>query len=223
MGSIGSLLAIFRNGKVKDKSFMLSRTIFDSVAKTSTLDDTALQKEVLGVMSLVTPLGDGKDKDLLIGTISDSFKNSAEALANKDELGKAIDNLYAKCLDADAQAAQSALDGKGGEKKPDETKPGEKKPDEKGDETTPPAAKDTTAVIDEAVQKAIAGVSDSIVTGLEKKLPELIDASVAKALGIEAGTASKTKPGGTAATDSQTDDGGDDFDAGFLVDGMFGK
>jgi hypothetical protein len=211
-------------GKQKDANFKLSQVVFDSVKKVGTLDAEALGKEIEGIVgTYIAPLGDGKNKEFLSGAVADSFKNPVEVMAKKDEVAKVIDGLYAKCQDADEKAAKEVLDTLGPtedeetedekKKKKDADKENEK---EKGKESV----KDTAALVDEAITKALSGVTDSIASGIEKKLPALIDESVKRALGL----AEKTSAAVTAdAAGSVLDCLGESEDVSFLVSGAFAQ
>jgi hypothetical protein len=218
---IPSLLAAIGIVKPKDPAVALSKAVFDSLTKVAAMDAAALEKgleqEVLGVMSHIAALGDSDVKSALVATVADSFKNPKDVLEKKDELGKVLDSLYAKCREEDEKAAKAVLDEITGKGKPCDkcgkspcecSGAPDKKPD--GDN------KDSASLVDEAVAKALAGVTDSIVAGLEKKLPLLVDASVAKALGQEPG-----HPGDTRAADSMDSDFADFGDASFLFGGAF--
>jgi hypothetical protein len=177
-----------------------------------TLDPAGLEKEIKSIVAdHIAPLGDSEAKELLVGAVSDSFKHPVEVLAQKDNVAKVIDKLYAQCRDADEKAAKAILDGVADTDDDKEKKPGDKPKDgEKPGEEKP--AKDTAALIEEAVSKGItaglAGVTDSIKT--------LVDKSVQDALGLE-------HPGKTVTTSGTVDTAvPSDFDPSFLMGGTFG-
>lgn len=208
-------LAFFGVGRVKDENFKLSSVLFDSVAKAHTLDEAAMEKEIADVMAHVTVLGDSEARELLIGAVTDCYKYPVEVIAQKEKIGGKIDRLYARCRAADAEAVQRILDdegedgGEGGED-------GKDKKDAGADggkavkDSKPP---DYAAMVDEAVQKAVASVTDSF--------DGKIEAIVKKQLGLDG--EKKAAAGGqttAAATDSAAGASGED--ASFLVRGIFG-
>jgi hypothetical protein len=222
-----SLLAAIGISKSKDSAVTLSKAVLDSLTKVAAMDATALatglEKEVLGVMAHIASLGDSDVKSALVATVADSFKNPKDVLDKKDELGEVLDSLYAKCREEDEKAAKAVLDEITGKGKPCDkcgkspcecSSASDKKPD--GDDKGSTAAKDSASLVDEAVAKALAGVTDSIVAGLEKKLPVLVDASVAKALGQE-----PASTGDNRAADSLDSDFADFGDASFLLGDAF--
>jgi hypothetical protein len=233
----GSILSFLGIGKSKDSTFVLSKVVLDSIAKVGTLDPAGLEKEIKGIVAdYIAPLGDSEAKDMLVGAVSDSFKHPVEVLAQKDTVAKVIDKLYGQCRDADAQAAKAILDGVAGTETDEEKKAKEeaakKKTEEeaakKKDGGSAPAkdtaalveeavAKDTAALVEEAVAKGIAaglaGVTDSI--------KELVDKSVKDALGIhQAG--SKPIVGSASDTAGGSSGAPSDFDPSFLMGGTFG-
>jgi hypothetical protein len=221
----GSILSFLGIGKSKDSAFVLSKVVLDSVAKVGTLVPADLEKEITSIVAdHIAPLGDSETKDMLVGAVSDSFKHPVEVLAQKERVAKVIDKLYAQCRDADEQAAKAILDtvadaGTDEEKKKKEAEEAAKKKAEedqknKGSSVVP--AKDTAALIEEAVAKGItaglAGVTDSIKT--------LVDTSVKDALGIT----QPGKPAVGAAADSAGSAAAipSEFDPSFLMGGTFG-
>lgn len=219
MGAITSVLAAFGIGKVKDSAFSLSGTVMDSLAKVAGMDAAALEKglapEVTAVMRYLAPLGASEAKGHLVATVADSYKNVKEVLEKKDEVGKVLDALYAQCLEADKETAQSVLDSITG-KKLDGKDPKDGDKDEGGDKEKEAAAvKDSAAVIDEAVKQAMSSVTDSIIENLAKQLPGMVDLTVKNALGQH--------PAAAGAADSRTLDSmtGLGGDASFLLKGAF--
>jgi hypothetical protein len=211
-GILGKILGL---GKTQDSVAPFSKTVFDSAAKISALKGAELDAEVARVMDSVRVLGDSETKEVLVGAVSDCLGHPAEAAAKKDEIAKVLDGLYKKCLDSDTEAAEAMLasirdaDEKADKEKEKEDKEKKDKDKEKEKEGT---AKDSAALVEEAVQKALARVSDSI----EKKLPDLIDASVKKALGVSGEGASAAVPA------TVSDSPGDETDTSFLVKDIFG-
>jgi NADH dehydrogenase/NADH:ubiquinone oxidoreductase subunit G len=193
----------------------LSKAVFDSLEKFDKLDAEGQQREIVGVISRVSPLGDGDDKDYLVAAITDSFKNAAGALERKEEVGKIIDGLYAKCKEADEKAAQAVVDsilGKDNGKDSDKDKDSDKEKDkEKDDEKS---TKDAASVED-IVAKALSGVADSVVAGIKDSLPAMVEKTVKDALGLT---------GGKDDSEKRVDDSLDEeFDPSFLLDGVFGS
>jgi hypothetical protein len=194
-------------GKAKDENFKFSKILMDSVAKVPTLDEENLKKEISSVMEHVTTLGDSDARALLAGTVADCFKHSVEVITKKDEVSKKIDELYTKCLDADAEIVASILDKKEEEKKEEkeEGKEGEEKKDE------PSSAKDSIdieKVVEAAISKAVTTLNDSIKTQ--------VDDAVKKALGLGEEKDKKDQGG-------LEDSYGKNEDASFLTRGIFGS
>jgi hypothetical protein len=201
MAKIGSFLStVFGIGKTEDANFKFSAVLMASVAKVHSLDQTGMDKEVAGVMSHVTSLGESEAREVLIGAVTDCFKHPVEVIAKKDAVAEKIDELYAKCQAADADVVNRILDAK---QEP------EKKKEKENTETE---SKDTAAMIDAAVQKAFTTVAAS--------LDAKIEASVKKALGVDDGADAKAKDGRTVTTDG-TDVA--NTDATWLLRGAFGQ
>jgi hypothetical protein len=209
MAKKGSPLAFLRS-KTKDSDIALSKAVFDSLEKFDKLDAETQQKEIVGVISRVSPLGDGDDKDYLVAAITDSFKNAAGALERKEEVGKIIDGLYAKCKEADEKAAQAVVDSILGK----EDNKDKEKEDDKDKEDDDKATKDAASV-EEIVAKALAGVADSVVSGIKDSLPAMVEKTVKDALGLKEGE---------GGADLRVDDSmEDEFDPSFLLEGAFGS
>jgi hypothetical protein len=222
----GSILSFLGIGKSKDSTFVLSKVVLDSIAKVGILDPAGLEKEIKGVVAdYIAPLGDSEAKELLVGAVSDSFKHPVEVLAQQDNVAKVIDKLYAQCRAEDEKAAKAVLDSvtdtdkdkKPGDPKDDkDPKDAKEAKDAKDAAAAAAPAKDTAALIEEAVAKGItaglAGVTDSIKT--------LVDTSVKDALGLS----SQGKPTVSPAADSSGVDitGLGDFNPSFLMGGAFG-
>jgi hypothetical protein len=201
-------------GKVKDEGFKFSSVLLDSVAKVHTLDDAAREKEIAGVMTHVVSLGDSEARELLVGAVADCYKHPVEVLAEKEKVGGKIDELYAKCRSADAEVVQRILDGDGGDDNKDKDKDKGKGADKDKDKDAGKDTKDYAALVDTAVQKAVAAALDSF--------DAKIDAAVKKQLGVD----TDKKPGAdTRTAGSATDSlgGGSDEDASYLVRGVFGS
>jgi hypothetical protein len=216
MGKKGSPLAFLRS-KTKDSDVALSKAVFDSLEKFDKLGAEDQQKEIVGVISRVSPLGDGDDKDYLVAAITDSFKNSAGALERKDEVGKIIDGLYAKCKEADEKAAQAVVDSILGKKDDEEEEKKKKEEEEKkkeGDKKDKPTT--DAASVEDIVAKALSGVTDSVVAGIKDSLPAMVEKTVKDALGL--------KGDGDDGSGSRVDDSLDEeLDPSFLLEGVFGS
>jgi hypothetical protein len=230
MGKKGSVLG-FLLGKTKDSGELLSKAVFDSLAKFDKLSAEEQQKEIVGVVARVSPLGDSEEKEYLVAAISDSFKNASEALAKKDEVGKILDGLHAKCKDADEKAAKAVADSilGGGttdadkdaaEKAAKEKAEKEAKEKDEKDKSKGGTTEDAEKRVDDAVAKALAGVADSISATVKGELPALVEKTVKEALGLkdEAGAAN-----GGATRDSLDAIVGGELDSSFLLDGVFGS
>ena len=213
---LNGFLSFLGIGKAQDANFKFSSVLLESVAKVHSLDEAGLTREITGVMAHVKELGDSDEKELLVGAVTDCFKHPVEVIAQKDKVGEKIDALYAKCRALDAEAVKKII-GEGGQEDDKESddknkKSGEKKPEEK--DAKDAKSQDFGAVIDAAVEKAVAAATDSF----EGK----IDASVRKALGLDTGT----KPVVEAPAAGQAQDGAGSTqseDASYLVSGLFGS
>jgi hypothetical protein len=229
MGVVASVLTAFGVGKAKDAAFSLSKTVMDSLTRVAAMDAAALEKglgaEVTAVMQHLAPLGSSEAKGTLVATVADSFKNAKDVLEKKEEIGKVLDALYAKCADEDKKAAQAVVDavtGKGpasdsgdeAKKKAEEEK--KKAEEEKKKEAS--AGKTNDEIVDAAVNAAMSAVADSVIADLEKKLPGIVDAVVKKSLGQDSGTGD---PSDTRSLDSLDSLDGFGEDASFLLKGAF--
>ena len=224
MGKKGSPLFFLGFGKTKDSGFTLSKAVFDSLAEFDKLDADAQQKEIAGVVGHVASLGDSDDKEYLVAAIADSFKNASGALEKKDEVGKILDGLYAKCRDADEKAARAVADailGKTTDSDEEAKKKAEEEAKKKAEEeakkkaseqkTADGGAGDSEKLVEDAVAKALSGVADSI----KGELPALVEKAVKDALGVK-------DDGGASTKDSLVaDDFEGELDPSFLLDGVF--
>jgi hypothetical protein len=171
------ILGILGFVKAKDENFKFSTVLLDSVAKVHTLDKAGLEKEVAGVMDHISNIGDSEAKEILVGMVSDCYKHPVEVIAQREKVAVKIDELYAKCCDADSAIIQKILDSADDKETKDEKDDKAGKDDKKDKEDKPVDAKDMAALIDAAVQKAVTTVADSYNSKIE--------AAVNKALGLE--------------------------------------
>jgi hypothetical protein len=227
MGLTTSILSAFGIGKSKDSAFSLSKTVMDSLTRVAAMDAAALEKglasEVTAVMQHLAPLSACDEKGTLVATVADSFKNAKDVLEKKEEIGKVIDTLYAKCLDEDKNAAQKVLDSITGktadseeEKKKAEEEAAKKKAEE--DAKKGAATKDSASIIAETVKAVMSSTTDSIIADLAKQLPGLVDSTVKKTLGQGADPAG---PDDRRVLDALDSLDGLDGDTSFLLQGMF--
>jgi hypothetical protein len=223
MGKKGSVLG-FLWGKAKDSEELLSKTVFDSLAKFDKLNAEEQQKEIVSVVARVAPLGDSDEKEYLVSAIADSFKNVAGALEKKDEVGQILDGLYAKCKDEDEKAAKAVADSILGGGTTDAEKEKEKADKEAKEKAEKEAkekgggSEDAAKRVDDAIAKALAGVADSVAATVKGELPALVEQTVKEALGLKEG-----KGGSGGATTDSLDSMGEELDPSFLLDGVFGS
>jgi hypothetical protein len=217
---MGGFLSFLGIGKAKDTGFKFSDVLFGGIAKVKAFDgaDAACIEGAVGeIMSHVSPLGGSEAKDILAGAVSDCLKNADAVLSRKDDVAKKIDELYAKCRDADAEAVKRVLDAgeepdKDKGKDPDKDKDKDPDKDKDKDKDKGAAAKDSGAVIAAAVDKAF----DKFSEGLDAK----IDAAMKRVLGEGVGP----KPPAPAGAVVGAADGLDNNDdASYLVRGVFGS
>jgi hypothetical protein len=224
MGKKGSVLG-FLWGKAKDSEEPLSKAVFDSLAKFGKLSAEEQQKEIVSVVSRVSPLGDSDEKEYLVSAIADSFKNAAGALEKKDEVSQILDGLYAKCKDVDEKAAKAVADSILGGGTTDAEKEAEEKAEKEAKEKAEKEAKekgggseDAAKRVDDAIAKALAGVADSVAATVKGELPALVEQTVKEALGLK-----ESKGGSGGATTDSLDSIGEELDSSFLLDGVFGS
>jgi len=220
----GFLQSLFGIGKAKDEKFKFSEVLLGSVAKVHTLDAAGLEKEVGAVMAHVNSLGDSEAKEVLVGAVTDCFKHPVEVLAQKDAISKKLDELYAKCQDADVEVVSRILDsadkkdddkaGKDDEADEDGKKDAKSKKDDKTD-AKDAAGFDYAKAIDAAVEKAAAVFAN----GLDAK----IDASVKKALGLGDDKDDKKGTDDRQVDADSTDSSAVDSDASFVMTGIWGN
>jgi hypothetical protein len=207
MGKGFSILSALGIGKRKEEKLAFSSAVFDSLSRVAA-DGKTLEAEVSGILKHVSPLGDGADKDTLIRTVADSYRHPAEVLEKKDEVAKALDAMYGRCLDADEKAAKAVLDEITGRKK--EEKPGEK--GEKEDDVKDGEGCGCGGKPDGKPVKDAAPDIDEIVKRVRDSFKDDIDRAVKAALGV--------------ADDKKVRDSGSetesDYDVSFLMKGAFG-
>lgn len=219
-----NFLKMFGIGKNKDAAtFCLSKAVMDCAAKLAVkgITEDEANTEVKAVMDHVVRLGDSEDRKVLTGMVRDALMGAEELNKADDEAKKkvcdALDALYAKCQDADDEKAKAAVedalkgkedpkkDDKDGEgKKDDEGKKDEGKKDEGETKDGCGSQKDTAAIVEEAVAKALDAQT--------AKIDEKIEAAVTKALGI-----TKTKAEG------QQTDSAPAYDAADLAIDAWGR
>lgn len=162
-------------GRTKDDDkFKLSAVVMENVKKVHTLDAAGIEKAVADVMGHITPLSESENREILIGAVTDSFRHPVEAVAKEKEVSEVIDKLYVKCRTADAEALKKTMDGLADKEETDEEKAAKAK---KAADEKDTGTKDTGKLIEEAFEKFSTRVADS--------LPGLVDAAVAKRLGID--------------------------------------
>ena len=190
-----NFLKMFGIGKNKDTAtFCLSKAVLDCATKLAKngITEEEANTEVKAVMDSVVRLGDSEDRKVLTGMVRDALTgykelNEADAEAKK-KVADALDALFAKCQDADDEKAKAAVEDalKGKDDKDDKDKGDgkDKKDDKDGKDDKAEGEnkdgcggqKDTAAIVEEAVAKALEAQKDSI--------GSMIDAAVNKALGI---------------------------------------
>jgi len=190
MKALKGVLAVLGFGKSKDSVKPFSASVFDSLEKAKTLDDENRNKARDSFVdeSIFGSLIDCDARSMLAGLVSDSFDAVADVLAgDKEELGKVVDSLHGKCIDA----MKSVLDEEPPKKDGDGKKPAKKEgeEDEDDDDKSKKSAKDSaddigllvSAAIAKALPDAIAKVTKAVNDGIDAS----VDASVTKALGLE--------------------------------------
>jgi hypothetical protein len=204
-------------GKAKDEAFLFSSVLMDSLEKVKS-DAAVVEKEISGIAEHVAKLGDSEAKEVLAGAVADCYKNAEAVLAKKDVVGKRLDDLYRKCQDADSDAVKRILEGTGKASdeeagKKEEEKAAVKEKEKEGEETKTNDAAAIGAVVNAAVEKAFAKVSDSI--------DAKIDAAMKNMLGTGPGEKKPAVP--APGPVSPVNDGLDHEDASYLVHGVFGN
>jgi hypothetical protein len=205
-------------GKTKDEAFHFSSVLMDSLGRVKA-DAAVVEKEILGITEHVAKLGDSEAKEVLAGAVADCYKNVEAVLAKKDEVGKKIDDLYAKCQDEDAEVVKRILEGTGklsdedARKKEEEEKAAAEAKKKEGDDAKNNDAASVDATINAAVEKAFAKVSDSI--------DAKIDAAMKNVLGTGSGGKKPAAP--APGSVSLVNDGLENEDASYLVSGVFGN
>lgn len=209
MAGKSGVLGFLGIGRAKDSEFKLSKVVFDGLRELHTLDGAGKEKLVESIMSHITPLTDGSDKDYLLGAVKDSFENPADVMKQEEKVSSAIDTLYARCTDADAKAAEEIL------KSVKDSFP-DKDKDDDGDDDDDDAKKKgedkktkDSATMEELFTKFESKITDSI--------GSLIDKKVSEALGLKPKEAVKEKK----TQDSLLDDDLRE-DASFLLKSAFG-
>jgi hypothetical protein len=228
----GVLSTLFGIGRSKDgDSFKLSALLMEKVKAVHTMDAAGVTKAVEDVMAHITTLGDREEREILIGAVTDSFKHPVEVATKEKEVSEMVDKLYTRCRDADAEELKKTMDAsetdeEAAERKEKEAKEklieAEKLEKGKGDKT-----QDTAKIVEEAVAKALAPVTEEL-KRVKDSIPAAIDAGVAKALGIAGEKPGEKKKG----DDRKLDDnrvadsasyGNVDDEAAFLLNGVFGQ
>lgn len=205
-------------GKTKDAGFKFSETLLGSMAKVKALgasDTAGVEKEVAGVMDYVTALGESEEREVLAGAVADCYKNIEAVLSKKDEVSVKLDELYAKCCDADTEAVRRIFeaketkdgDGEKDDKDKDKDKDKDDKDKDKGKDSAPPNIDD---VVSKAMDKAFVRIDESI--GAK------IDAAMKKALNADGASGGS---GQTRDTSAAADSIGEDVS--FMVRGVFGN
>jgi hypothetical protein len=205
-------------GKARDEAFRFSAVLMDSLGKVKA-DAATVEKEISGIAEHVAKLGDSEAKEVLAGAVADCYKNVEAVLARKDEVGKKLDDLYGKCQDADTDAVKRILEGAGkisdeeAKKKEEAEKAAAAEKAKKDGETKTNDAAAIDAVVNAAVEKAFAKVSDSI--------DAKVDAAMKNLLG--AGPDGKKPASPAPGSASSVNDGLDNEDASYLVRDVFGN
>jgi Uncharacterized protein conserved in bacteria len=84
-------------GKVQKDSAekpSFGKQVFDSLKASKGVTEEELAQEMKGVLDSCAILKDCKEKSTLIDTVKDCFDNKDKALANEDEISKALDSMY---------------------------------------------------------------------------------------------------------------------------------
>lgn len=178
--SMGIISHILGFGEKPKDTF--AAEVKDSLVKAKTMTAEQRSAEVERIMSFVSPFTDSDAKSALIGVVRDSFVFSEKILEKWKESEVVLNNLYARCTDAEAALAASVKDEKSGDEEDEKKK---KEEDEKKKAQAKDAA-DAAAAAAAGVKDAAALV-DAKISELSASIPGMIDAGIKKALGLTGG------------------------------------
>lgn len=85
--------------------------VFNSIKNSKSTDEEGLKKEMASVLDSCKTLQDCKEKETLLNVVSDCFENKEEAIANKDSIVKALDDMYVTISGNSLQEIVSACSG----------------------------------------------------------------------------------------------------------------
>ena len=238
MSGMNSILSFLGIGKAPQDE--LSSLVMDSLNGYEGLSETDKKARKEKVNSLLDPLADSPEKKILIGTVSDCFAYPKEVLAKKEEVGKGLTALYARCTEGSAAALQATFDSIKEDKK-DEDKEAKDKADKEAKDKADAEAKEKAdkeakdkadaeakakAEEDEKKKKESEGTKDSItldeaglnliVSKVADSLKGTIDETVKKHLGIDAGAGAKDTKDSILPSFSSEESG-----SSFLLTDMF--
>ena len=203
-----------QKGQTTDSATPFSKIVIDSLEQSKTMDSTKLEAEVTRVLDSLATLKDGESKTLLMDSVADCYKAIDTALANKEDVGKFLDSVYAKAEKETLDSLPKAEDSKVEDKKVEDAsskvldmKVEDKKDEDKEDEDK----KDGEVKDEDGKGTGTTNVSDSVVATVQdaikasnEELMKVLDAKIASgiktALGLE-----DDKATGGAITDSVAD------------------
>jgi hypothetical protein len=206
----------------------LSAIVKDSLLGLKGATPEKREQLVDAVMDRVSEVSESSMRSGLTSVVRDSFTHPEDALEHWKDTEKIIDGLYARCQDADAALAAQVLDSKTPEKKGEEEEKGEGDGKKGGKAHEAAESKEKEDEEEEKKKKekekssrekdSAAALIDEKIGALKSELPDLITASIKKALNLD---------GGKGGTDSRVLDSVDAIkldsdDASFALDGVFG-
>ena len=193
MGALSRFLGFDKS----DKAF--SAHVKDAIEKARTADAAGKEEALNGVMGMVSGFTESPAKQVLIGSVRDSFTDPEKYVGGWKEAAPFLDVLYARCQDTDVQLVSEIKDAFD---KKDDKGDGKKKDEEDDDDKD---GKKKAAESKDSLEKVVAEIKDSTdekIAALERKLPDLITASIKAAINPEAGSGAGAAAGGQRVVDS---------------------
>ena len=196
MGFLGLVLGLNKS----EKAF--SAHVKDAIEKARTADTAGKEEALNGVMGMVGGFTESPAKQVLVGSVRDSFTETDKVLEKWKDAAPYLDGLFARCQDADVKLAAEIKDTF--EKKDEKKKDDEDDDDDKDGKKKAAESKDSLDKVVSEIKDSSTKLIDERFTEMKKDLAGLITEGIKAAINPDAGGAG-AGAGGSRSTDSAPD------------------
>lgn len=179
MGFLGLVLGLNKS----EKAF--SAHVKDAIEKARTADTAGKEEALNGVMGMVGGFTESPAKQVLVGSVRDSFTETDKVLEKWKDAAPYLDGLFARCQDADTKLAAEIKDTF--EKKDEKKKDDEDDDDDKDGKKKAAESKDSLDKVVSEIKDSSTKLIDERFTEMKKDLAGLITEGIKAAINPDAG------------------------------------